>query len=72
MEPVEERQRQRCVAEERPQRIAVEMDAVAVGLVRFDLQRFDDPQGDVADDEERHQLAARFTLLQFDTVAAAA
>ena len=58
------------MTKESPQRVAVKVDAIAVGLVRFDLQRFDDPQGDVADDEERHQLTTGFALLQFDTVTA--
>ena len=49
--------------------MAVEADAVAVGLVRFDFQCFDDPKSDVADDEECYQFATGFTLLQLDTVA---
>ena len=54
-----------------PQRITVKMDAVAVGLVRFDLERFNNPHGYITDDEERDQFTARFAFLQFQAIAAA-
>ena len=47
------------------------MDAVAVGLVRFDLERFNNPHGYITDDEERDQFTARFAFLQFQAIAAA-
>ena len=72
MEPVKERQGQRRVTQKRPQRMAVKVDAVAVGLVRFDLERLDDPQSDVAHNEERDQFPARLVRLQRRAVAATA
>lgn len=72
MKPVEQCQRKGGVTQKRPQRMAVKVDAIAISLVWLDLKRFDDPQGDVADDEECYQLATRFAFLQLDAVTATA
>jgi hypothetical protein len=48
------------------------MDAVHIGLVGFDFQRFHKPHGQIANDEEGDDFSSRSRRLHFDTAAAAA
>jgi len=72
VEPVEDAERQRHVAEQRPQQVAVEL--LAGGVVRrlLHLQRVPQVDGQVHDEQQRHQIPAGLVLLAFLGVAAPA